>query len=360
MAKNVTIHDVAQAAGVSISTVSRVMNGHDKVDAEMTSRVQAAAAQLHYIPNPSARSIRGKREKTLGIILPNCADNFFSKLLEGILTKADELGFRTTIFSCHGHGDPEQELDRVRTAVSSGLSGLLYCPSAAVPAQAITDLLPRDFPMIIVYRRNMVPGVPHIYHDNFQGGYLATKYLLRLGRRKIAFFASFWRPPAKDGHSLLATMTNHPSRGAYSSLDRLDGHRKALEEAGIPFDPDMIQVTEFGYENGYAAAKEILSSMKEFDAVVCANDTLASGILQALREQNISVPEEVSLVGYDDSVMATIARPMLTSVRQEPELLGQGAVDMMEALLEGKKVEDRVVDVQLVVRNSTSARPDMK
>lgn len=359
MAKNVTIIDVAEAAGVSISTVSRVMNGNDKVDEALAKRVRAVAATLRYIPNAAARSIRGKQEKTLGIILPSCADNFFSKLLEGILIKADELGMRTSIFSCHGHGDPEQELERVRTAAAAGLSGLLYCPSAAVPAQAITDLLPREFPMVIVYRRNMVPGVPHIYHDNFQGGYLATKYLLRLGRRKIAFFASFWRLPVTDGPSMLA-LADHPSRGAYSSLDRLDGHRKALEEAGIPFDPDMIQVTEFGYENGCAAAKEFLSSMKEFDAVVCANDTLASGILQALREQNISVPEQVSIVGYDDSVMATIARPMLTSVRQEPEILGRGAVEMMEALLEGEKVEDRVVDVQLVVRNSTSVQLETK
>lgn len=359
MAKNITIIDVAREAGVSISTVSRVMNGQDRVDEEMAIRVRAAAAALRYIPNANARSIRGKQEKTLGVILPSCADNFFSKLLEGILTKADEMGIRVSVFSCHGHGDPQQELDRVKTAAAASLSGLLYCPSAAVPPEAVTDLLPHEFPMVILYRRNMVPGVPHIYHDNHQGGYLATKYLLRLGRKKIAFFASFWRAPAQDGEGLIA-LANHPSRGVYSSLDRLDGHIRALEEGGISFDPALVQVTEFGYENGYAAAKEFLSKLEDFDAVVCANDTVASGILQALREQNISVPEQVSIVGYDDSVLATIARPMLTSVRQEPELLGRGAVEMITDLLEGKPVEDRVVEVQLVVRNSTSAKSESK
>lgn len=353
MGKNVTITDVAKAAGVSITTVSRVINDNPKVEKGLADRVRKAIEELRYTPNIHARSIKGLRGKTIGIVTPSTYDNFFSRVLEGVLSGADDSDLKVLVFSCHG--DASLEVDCLKSAASSGISGLLYCPSSQNSAQQLFDIFPTDFPVVIVYRRDMVRGVPHIYHDNIKGGYLAGKYLLRQGRRDIAFFAGFWQAPADTAEGLMAYLTD-PKRGVYSAMDRLAGFIQALEESGIPFDKSLLYTTGYDFESGYTRAKEFLSTMRDFDAVICGNDSVAAGVLQALREQNISVPEQVSIIGYDDSVFATIARPQLTSVRQEPYQLGYGSVEMITEIIDGKKVDDKVVDVQLIVRNSTSMK----
>jgi LacI family transcriptional regulator len=144
-----------------------------------------------------------------------------------------------------------------------------------------------------------------------------------------------------------------PKRGCYSSLDRLDGYMKALDEQGIPFDESLIFSIGYDFASGYERTKDFLSSLRDFDSIICCNDSAAAGVLQTLREENISVPQQVSLIGYDDSVFATIARPQLTSVRQEPDLLGYGSVEMLVNIIHGDIVADRVVDVRLIIRNST-------
>ncbi len=358
MPKNTTIRDVALAANVSISTVSRVMNGYEGVDPAMAQRVRQAAQALHYLPNANARGIRGKASRTIAVVLPHCGELYFSQLMEGILQGCDEHEMRPTVLSCHGLGDPAREIEQLRTALSVGAQGLLYCPSAAMGQEELRSILPAGLPSVILYRRDMAAGVPHIYHDHVQGGYLATKYLLRLGRRSIAFFAGFRQAPADDTTGLLS-MLDDPRRGAYPALDRLAGHIQALRESGLEFDPAMLQPTcDFSFESGYLAARQLLSTARVFDAAVCENDAHAAGVIQALREQNLRIPEEVSIVGYDDSEMATITRPPLTSVKQRPHLLGRDAVGMLDQLLEGESVSDRCLAVQLVVRNSTFSRPE--
>ncbi|MPM85447.1 Catabolite control protein A [bioreactor metagenome] len=308
---------------------------------------------LQFIPNINARSIKGFRGKVIGLIVPSYYDDFFSKILEGVLKAAESFGLRVIVFSCHG--DAALEGDCLKSAAASGICGLLYCPSAEISAEKLCSIFPKDFPTVIVYRRDMVKGIPHIYHDNINGGYLATKYLLRQGHQNTAFFASFWQKPCDDIDGLLALM-NTSKCGAYSSLDRLAGHIKALEENGIPFDKSLLFSIGYGFDNGYKGAKDFLSKMRDFDAVICGNDSVAAGVMQALREQNISVPEQVSLVGYDDSIFATIARPQLTSVRQEPYRLGFESAEMLTGLMQGQTVKDRIIDMQLVVRDSTSVK----
>lgn len=353
MTKGATITDVAKAAGVSITTVSRVINGNPKVEKELADRVRKAIEELKYTPNIYARGIKGMGRKTIGIVIPSSFDNFFSRVLEGVLRGADDFDLNVIVFSCHG--DASREIDCLKSAVSSGISGLLHCPSSHFAAQQLHSIFPKDFPITIVYRRDMVNGIPHIYHDNIKGGYLSTKYLLRQGHREIAFFAGFWQSPSDTPEGLLELLED-PGRGVYSSIDRLDGHIRALEESGIPFDKSLLYTTGYDFESGYKRAKEFLSTMRDFDSVICGNDSVAAGVLQALREQKISVPDQVSIIGYDDSVFATIARPQLTSVRQRPIQLGYSSVEMIVEIMKGKKVENRIIDVQLTIRDSTSMK----
>ncbi|MDN5351604.1 MAG: LacI family transcriptional regulator [Clostridiales bacterium] len=353
--KRPTVSDVAKAAGVSISTVSRVMNGNDKVDEVLAERVRKAAETLRYFPNPYARGIRTKDKTTIGMILPNAGDAFFSKMLEAVLDKASALNYHVMVFS--GHGDTNRERECIAAAASAGLDGLLYTPSTDTCIEEVRRIFPQDFPSIIVYRRGLGNNTPQIYHDNEQGGYLATKYLLRLGRKKIAFFASFWEAPTSDA-SMLLKMLDSPRRGIFSSIERLAGYVSALKEEGIPVDPGRIIFSGFTFDSGYASAERFLSTLKPMDAALCGNDAVAAGVLQKLREQNMSVPGMVSLIGYDDSVFATVARPMLTSVRQDPAQIGREAVEMLDARMRGEAVEDRIIPAELIIRQSTAFLED--
>ncbi len=353
MGKSVTIVDIAKAAGVSIATVSRVVNNNPSVDETLVERVRKAIDELKYVPNLHARSMKGIRGKTIGLIIPSTHDNFFSNVLEGILKAAEYFSLRVVVYSCHGDAALEEQL--LRSAALAEISGLVYCPSSENNAELLGSLFPTNFPLVIMYRRNYVPQLPHIHHDNIKGGYLATKYLLRQGRREIAFFAGFWQTPFTNITDMLAFMDN-PKRGCYSSLDRLEGYRRALEEHSLSLDPTLIFTTGSDFTSGYERTKDFLSTLRNFDSIICFNDSVAAGALQTLREENISVPEEVSLIGFDDSVYATIARPQLTSIRQEPDTLAFGAIEMLVDAAEGLSVEDRVVDVRLVIRNSTSMK----
>ena len=355
--KRVTIVEVAKEAGVSIATVSRVMNEPDKVEQSSQKKVLQAIEKLNYIPHVYMKKSRGLRSKTFALIIPSASNAFFSKVVEGVLKASDEERIKVMVFSCHGK--PENEEISLRFAAKADLDGLLFCPLDDTSSTLVKQLFPKDFPVLILYRRSYMSDVPHIYYNNIQGGYLATKLLLKQGHRNIAFFISFWSPPAETLEGVL-TLMDDPKQGSFSSLDRLVGYKLALEDFGITLDKTLLCTTGYDFESGYRQAKKFLSTLRDFDSVVCCNDSVAAGVLQALHEQNIMVPEQVSIVGYDDSIIAEITRPALTSVHQDPEELGKGAIKMCMALSAGESVPDEIINTYLTIRNSTAMRQEVK
>lgn len=348
-----TIVDVAELAGVSISTVSRVLNNKGGVTASSRDRVEAAIRELKYVPSPAARRIRGASSRTLGVILPDAKDPFFSKVLESILNAADEVALKVIVFSCHG--DSRNEATQLKAAAVADLVGLLYCPSSGVDVALVRSLFNAKLPLIIVYRRGTMPGVPHIYIDNYKGGYLATKYLLHLGRKDIAFFAGFWPSTESDHIESFLPLLDSPNRGIYTALDRIAGYKHALDEAGLPFDESLlIAAPGFDYESGLVGMQHFLSRMRSFDALICGNDAVATGAMQTLSEQHYQVPGQISIVGYDDSLFSLVTRPRLTTIRQDATQIGKGAIEMLMACMAGEQVDDRVIDVELIVRESTA------
>ncbi|MDO5033498.1 MAG: LacI family DNA-binding transcriptional regulator [Eubacteriales bacterium] len=351
--KNPTIVDVASLAGVSVSTVSRVLNHKGSVNSEAKNKVEAAIRELKYVPSPAARRIRGASSRVLGVILPDAKDPFFSKVLESILNSADEAGLKVLVFSCHG--DSCNEEMQLRKAAVADIVGLLYCPSSGVDVDLVKSLFQPSLPLIILYRRGTMPGVPHIYLDNFKGGYLATKYLLHLGRRDIAFFAGFWPSVESDNITAFLPLLDLPNRGIYTALDRIAGYKQALDEAGLPFDESLlIAAPGFDYESGLEGMQRFLSRMRSFDALICGNDAVATGAMQTLSEQHYQVPGQISIVGYDNSLFSRITRPRLTTIHQDAAKIGQGAIQMLLACMDGQQLEDRVIDVELIVRESTA------
>ena len=354
--KKISIVDVAKEAGVSIATVSRVMNEPRKVGESSRKKVHDAFDTLHFVPHVYTKKNNDKKNKTLALIVPSASNAFFSKMVEGVLMASDENQIRVLVFSCHGKTENEEIC--LRSAAKACVDGVLFCPLCDGSSSLVRQLFPKDFPLLILYRRDYLSGVPHIYHNNVQGGYLATKLLLKSGRRNIVFFVSFWRPPVETLEEMLSYMDG-PKRGSYSSLDRLFGYQMALEEVGLSLDETLLSMTSYDFEGGYQQAKKFISRLRDFDSVVCSNDSVAAGVMQALHEQNILVPEQVSIVGYDDSVLAEITRPGLTSVHQDPERLGKCAVAMCLSLFEGESVPDMVLDTHLTIRNSTAMRQEI-
>ena len=353
MAKRVTINDVARISGVSVATVSRVVNKNETVDPLLRSRVEKTVKELGYIPNTFAKNIRRPDNKSIAVLLPSLSNPFFAQIAEGIALSCTAIGKIPLFFSFHG--DSNNELDCLKEAKQAGVSGILYCPNGEIDPRIIFTIFPKDFPLVIFYRRNVMENIPHIYQDNILGGYLATKYLLLHGRRRIVFIANSWGKPFPDKESLIQAMTG-PTSGTYSMVDRLIGYEKALKEFDIPLDPSLLFFSSFSYQDGYLCSKQLLSSMIDFDAVFCGNDSVAAGVMQGLGEQGLTIPGQVSIVGFDDSVVSTITRPTLTTVKQNPKEIGLQAVEMLADIQKGQTVDERKIGVSLVVRDSTSQK----
>lgn len=351
--KSVTLQDVALEARLSIATVSRALHNPEVVDPSSQRKVHDAVRKLGYaVKQPLVAS----SSRRVALILPSTNNAFFSQMLEGVLTASFKAGYQVLVYS--SHGDPAQEKECLYAVRQAQVDALLFCPLTDGSAKAVTELFSSDFPLVILYRRQFLsPGVPHIYYNNVQGGYLATKLLLKQGHRNIAFFIGFWGEPPQSKEAIISLL--HDSRrGSYSSLDRLSGYVGALSEFGLDLDPSLITTTRYDFVSGYEKTKLFLSTLRDFDSVICGNDSVAAGVLQALNEQHIQVPEQVSVVGYDDSTLASITRPMLTSVHQDSERLGEEAVAMLGSIFVGERVEDRVLDTFLSIRNSTAMRQD--
>jgi LacI family transcriptional regulator len=353
--KRPTMTEIAQKAGVSLATVSRVLNGNLMVDESLKQKVLEAAKELSWTPIRSSNAVL-----VIGVVIPNISDAFFSRILDSIASEAERKNVRIMVFSCHQ--DPSVELRCLKNAASSHIDGLLYCPSTEHNSAELGSIFPENFPIVILYGRNVVPGLPHIYSDNIQGGYLAAKYLLSLGRRRIAFFASFWRSSQEfNTVNSIIELLGSTSQGIYSCLDRLEGYIKALDDAGVTVDENLLlQVPGFDFIAGEQAARKFLSRVCEFDAIICGNDQVAAGVISVLQNQGYTIPEMVSIIGYDDSAFALAARPQLTSIRQTPVLIGECAMEMILDRIEDKDVKDQKVVAELIVRYSTIIKQNLK
>ena len=348
--KRPTVNDVAALANVSVSTVSRVINGSDKVAPDLAERVNAAVAQLGFTPNVSARNMRAKKNDGISIIIPTI---HFSEILCGAVDEAFEVNYKLTAYASNGCADREVEcLERV---AASGTGGLIFCPATIQGARHLSAVTSMGIPVIIAARRGILTGVPHVYTDHVAACYRATKYLLQHNHRRIAFFAGFWSERPTNVENMLQ-MRNTEFCSLYSALDRLAGYEKALMEFGMELDKNLIFITGFEYEDGYATCKQALASLCAFDAIMCPTDRVAAGALQALQEQNVQVPKQVSIIGYDDGVFAQSTRPTLTAIHQMSYQIGQRCVHGIADMMQGTPIEDIVLDAELMVRDSTAAK----
>lgn len=331
----VTIHDVAHRAGVSISTVSRVLNNTCPVRAEKREAVLEAAAALGYTPNPAARSLLKQKTGGLGVLLPSIVGEFFSELLNGIDHIAQEAGYFLLISTSHWN---EAELQAALQVMNKRVDGLLIM-APATPAERLRAALP-DVPVVFINTEAEAGDLDTVNFDNATGERAATRHLIDLGHRAIAIITG----PAQ----------------AWDAQDRLSGFRMTLEEKGLELPEAWVQEGDFTQEGGMIAMRTLLNLPERPTAVVAGNDLSALGAIAAIREAGLRVPEDISIVGFDDVPSVRYTVPALTTVRIPIREMGMQAIRRLLERIDAPEplepLQQRLA-VELIVRDSTGPVP---
>lgn len=345
-----TIRDVAALSGLSIASISRYFNGL-KVRKDTAEKIQAALEKSDYTPNIAAKFMKGQRTGVVGLILPEISHPFFAMIAEGAIAEArknDQL-----ILISSSLGSRENEKVAVEQFSRSLLDGLVYIP-VAHPEDIPSLESFRDIPLVVAGRVDVFPHVPHIYTDNDKGGYIATKYLIKQGRRDIGFFSSFWEVPCETKDIIGASRS--AQAGTYSTLERFKGYLRALEEEGIPYDPDKVLLCGYGYKNGFDAARTLMARISPVDGLLVMTSTVGSGAIEAFKAQGVTVPDEISVIVFDDDEIMNTSLPRLTSVQLSLRAMGIEAIRSLNRILAGEECGNTVIDVHLKVGDSTTMK----
>jgi DNA-binding LacI/PurR family transcriptional regulator len=333
-----TLHDVALVAGVSIKTVSNVVNHYPHVRPATRERVLAAIAQLDYRPNLSARGLRSGKTGVIGLAIPELRQNYFAELADAIIRAA----------AVHNVGVVIDQTSATRDGELAALSGerlrltdgILFSPERL--GQDDVDLLNVAFPLVLLGERIFGGPTDHVTMQNVESARAATEHLLGIGRRRIAVIGAH---PLKQDDIRSANL-------------RVRGYREALEAAGMPYDESLVRVAApWHRENGAAAMRLLLEEGVEFDALFALNDTLGLGALRALGEAGVEVPDDVAVIGFDNIDESRFSVPSMSSVDPGRHQIAQMAVDLLlERIREkGDPVPPRQVfaDYRIVGREST-------
>ena len=326
-----TIYQVAERAGVSLSTVSRVLNGKASVNKVLKERVEKAVKELTYRPNSVARSLANNRTDSVGVLVPELNAPFFGDLMQAVestLRAAD----KHVIISV-GRNCLETEKDAVEFLISRNCDALIM-HAEALSDEYLLELNQSKLPVALVNRQ--VEGLPEACTslDNEKGGYLATRHLLELGHKDIAYISG---PTDKCDASL-----------------RLEGHKRALSEAGLPINPQLIFNGDYSEEDGKIGLLELMARDVPFTALVCANDWMASGAISCARDLGMSLPHDLSVVGFDDVVFAHHVFPRLTTVSNPiAEMAEMSAKYILNKVYGQANNVQLYFEPSLVVREST-------
>lgn len=350
----VTIHDVASLANVSPATVSRVINGK-KVKKDLLEKTMYAINTLGYEMKAQKRHQRKEENLLIGVIVPDIKSPFYAETVAGILKEATSHGYEVILKDSESIQTKERE--HLKTLSKLPLNALIYYPIAEISALYDFPLYQHhQIPIVIGGRENTNNDLCHVYFNNEKAGYLATKYLAKLGKNRIYYLAPVHEleKPITTYEDLI-TLEISPNKESYVSLRRMIGYRTALSEANIPFDSALIKPCGYTWQNGYDIARELVTSLLEVDAIIAVNDAVAAGIIKFLKEQGIRVPEDISIIGYDNRTMAKTSDPLLTTIDQDAYALGCECVTCAIAQLNGLNVSHKCLDVSLVIRHSTAA-----
>ncbi len=326
----VTLEMVAQLAGVSPSTVSRILNGTAVVSDDKKQAVETAIAELGFVPNPVARGLAGGRTFSIGVITQAIDSPFYGAALRGIEDVLDPAGYSPLFVS--GHWNADKEARCIEVLRSRRVDGIIVL-TGRLSDQALKACA-KSLPVVVTGRTLKAPGLFALNFDNFEGGKLATQHLIALGHTQIAFIAG---------------APGHPD-----SEERMRGYLSALEDAGISYNPALTVTGEYHEGSGLAAVNLLLKANQPFSAIFAANDQMANGAALGLYRSGIRVPQDISLVGFDDLPMSSYSNPPLSTVHHPSQELGRLAALAILELLSGQKPKISMPLPSLIARESSA------
>ncbi len=322
---SVTLNDIAEKAGVSVSTVSRVLNSKSRsfrISPKTEQLVMDAAKELNYVPNQLARGLRLKKTLTIGLVVPDISNPFFAHVTRVIQKYAYESGY--SLIVCNTDENLETEIEQINLLRSKGVDGFIIMPVGVEPGHLL-ELQKLNIPLVLLDRCFEEMSANSVVTDNFAGTYEATNYLIKEGHERIAII-----------QGLNNTSTNS---------ERVKGYMSALTDHDIPVDRALIVGNDFRKDNGYIETKLLLNLDNPPTVVFTMSDLITLGAMEAIIENKLDIPDDVSLVSFDDMDFAPFLKAPLTAVRQPKELMGQVAVKLLidDIRSKGKNARQKVV-----------------
>jgi DNA-binding LacI/PurR family transcriptional regulator len=332
---SVTIKDIAKRAGVSITTVSRALNGYPDIHPRTRERVLRIADEMNFRPSAVARSLVMKKSKTIGLIISeltcsSSSHHFIFDIIRGVHDQAALMGYDVILSATSPH--KQQEISYMELCTRRQLDGVLLM-GVRTDDRYLQEVLDASVPCMLIDVPLVSKTCGHVMVDNVRGARMAVQHLVDLGHRRIGMI---------NGH-----------QQAYVSFDRLKGYRQALEENGLTFDPDQVFDGNFEEDSGIEGVSRLLSRFPDMTALFCASDMMAVGAIRALHQWGKRVPDDVAVVGYDDIDLVRYIQPPLTTIHQPRYQMGTKASELLIHLLSGGKGETVVLEPQLIVREST-------
>lgn len=343
---SVTINDVAKHAGVSMKTVSRVINNESSVRQATYDKVMASVKALNYRPNNSARSLAGTRSYTIGFIYDNPNAYYVIDMQNGLLSQCRQYNYELLIHPCnHQSADLENEL--INLINHSRIAGVVLTPPFSEMPNVASMLEKMELPFV-----RIISGVEKgkqaascIFINDHEAAYSITQHLVDLGHKRIGFLCG-----GKEHHS---------------SIERLDGYQAALEDNGVRSNKQLVIEGEYSFDSGVKGAKKLLGRKNRPTAIFASNDEMAAGALFAARLMGVEIPEELSIVGFEDSPFSRQTWPKLTTAHQPNQFIAQQAANLLISKIQGHSIEQieeknmiRSFSPELVVRDSTGAVPE--
>jgi DNA-binding LacI/PurR family transcriptional regulator len=332
-----TLKEIAGTLNLSVMAVSKALRDAPDISAGTKARVQAEARRRHYIPNRAAQNLRLRRSGLIGVVVPQMNHTYYSHLVWGAERQAEASDLQVLIGSSLDRA--ENEMREVQKLIARQVEALLLVPAVRWQHRLATLELVRasGVPTVLLDAypagAENFPNVSWVVCDDARGGQIATEHLLELGHKEILFLAG--------------------PNGSSSGAGRFSGYQRALAAAGVPYSDERVFLADKDVDSGRKAMSQALSEKAAFTAIVAYNDSVAIGAAEALLQQGFRVPEDVSIVGFGDGVLATYYRMPLTTVRVPQTEMGETAVRLALELQKGHAAEPRTLPVEIIVRAST-------
>lgn len=330
------IRELAGLTGFSVSTVSRVLNGKGelyRISEQTSDLILNAAAEYNYYPNRIARGLRLERTETIGLIVPDIANPYFSAIAKTIEVESRKRGY--SIFLCDSLDDVSTEGELLNLLASRRVDGIILAP-VGIDNGHVTDFRRKGIPMIIIDRYLPDSGIPYVTSDNYSGACLAMEHIISMGHRIIACI-----------QGLNGISVNH---------DRVRGYEDALAKNGIPVERSLIVGDDFGEENGYIQARLLLGRKNRPTAIFALSNLISLGVMKATTELGLNIPDDISLVSFDDQPYSALLASPMTNVEQRKNEIAGVAVNMLLDIVTGRNREGKMKSImirpRLIIRNS--------